>query len=129
MAVLPTPGSPISTGLFFVRRAKNLHHAANFFIAPNHRIELSASSQVCQIARVFFQRGVGGFWILRRHALRPAHARQRLQNRFMRSALALQQLSRRIALLSGKRQKKMLRRNVLVFKSVCLIKRPLQNIV
>ena len=27
MAVLPTPGSPISTGLFFLRRREHLDHA------------------------------------------------------------------------------------------------------
>ena len=27
IAVLPTPGSPMSTGLFFVRRTEDLHHA------------------------------------------------------------------------------------------------------
>ncbi len=41
MAVLPTPGSPISTGLFFVRREGDLHDAADFLIAPDDRIELS----------------------------------------------------------------------------------------
>ena len=47
----------------------------------------------------------------------------------MRCALPLQQLPRRIALLSGKRQKKMLRRNVLVFESLGFIKGPLENVV
>ena len=73
----------------FVRRAENLHHAPNFFIAPDHRIELRAARQLRQIARVFLQRRVRRLRILRRHALISAHSGQRLQNRFVRSAVAL----------------------------------------
>jgi hypothetical protein len=47
----------------------------------------------------------------------------------MRGPLPLQQLPRRIALLSGKRQKKMLCRNILVFESLSFIKGPFQNVV
>ena len=45
MAVLPTPGSPISAGLFLVRRLKNLDHALDFGLAPDHRIELAFFGQ------------------------------------------------------------------------------------
>jgi len=38
IAVLAHAGSPISTGLFLVRLA-DLHHAANFFIAPDSGVE------------------------------------------------------------------------------------------
>ena len=41
MAVLPTPGAPISTGLFLVRRLQHLDGAANFVIPADHRVELA----------------------------------------------------------------------------------------
>jgi hypothetical protein len=36
MAVLPTPGSPIRTGLFFVRR-EHLDHAPDLLVAADDR--------------------------------------------------------------------------------------------
>ena len=41
IAVLPTPGSPISTGLFLVRRRQHLDHAADLVVAADHRVELA----------------------------------------------------------------------------------------
>ena len=41
MAVLPTPGSPISTGLFLVRRCRIWMHAADLVVAADHRVELA----------------------------------------------------------------------------------------
>ena len=41
MAVLPTPGSPISTGLFLVRRREHLDDAADLLVAADHRVELA----------------------------------------------------------------------------------------
>ena len=40
IAVLPTPGSPISTGLFFVRRESTWIDAADLLVAADHRVEL-----------------------------------------------------------------------------------------
>ncbi len=41
MAVLPTPGSPMSTGLFLVRRAQHLDDAADLLVAADDRVELA----------------------------------------------------------------------------------------
>ena len=41
IAVLPTPGSPISTGLFLVRRDSTWIDAADLLVAADHRIELA----------------------------------------------------------------------------------------
>ena len=41
IAVLPTPGSPISTGLFFVRRESTWIDAADLLVAADHRVELA----------------------------------------------------------------------------------------
>ena len=41
MAVLPTPGSPMSTGIVLRAPREHLHHAADFLVAPDDRINLS----------------------------------------------------------------------------------------
>ena len=56
MAVLPTPGSPISTGLFLVRRTEHLDGAADLVVAADDRIELAGAGVGGQVARVFLQR-------------------------------------------------------------------------
>ena len=42
IAVLPTPGSPISTGLFLVRRESTWIDAPHLLVAADHRVELAA---------------------------------------------------------------------------------------
>ncbi len=39
IAVLPTPGSPISTGLFLGATDGTLHHAADLVVAADDRVE------------------------------------------------------------------------------------------
>ena len=92
-------------GIIFGAARENLHDAANFFVAADDRIEFRAPRQLGQIARIFFQRRIGGFGILRSDALAAAHPRQRLQNGFMRSAVLLQQAPRGIAIFPGDGQK------------------------
>jgi hypothetical protein len=53
---LPTPGSPISTGLFLVRRRQDLDRAADLVVAADHRIELALSRFLGQVSRVFRER-------------------------------------------------------------------------
>ena len=48
MAVLPTPASPISTGLFLVRRC-SLHRCADLVVAPDHRVELALLGALSQV--------------------------------------------------------------------------------
>ena len=56
IAVLPTPGSPISTGLFFVRRDEDLDHAADLVVAADHRVELALRGGLGQVAAVALER-------------------------------------------------------------------------
>ncbi len=56
IAVLPTPGSPISTGLFFVRRREHLDHAADLLVAPDHRVELALLGELGQVLAEALQR-------------------------------------------------------------------------
>ena len=56
MAVLPTPGSPISTGLFLVRREQHLDGAADLLVAADHRVQLLVAGGLGQVAGVALER-------------------------------------------------------------------------
>ena len=71
---------------------EHLNDAADLFVAADDGIELALARELGQIASVARQRLVGGFGILRRHALVAAHLRQRRVDRVLRRAAALQQL-------------------------------------
>jgi hypothetical protein len=59
MAVLPTPGSPISTGLFLVRRCSTWIGAADLVVAADDRIELALVARSVR-SMVYFS-APGGF--------------------------------------------------------------------
>ena len=56
MAVLPTPGSPMSTGIVLRAARQHLHHAADFLVAADDRINLALPRQRGEVAAIFFQR-------------------------------------------------------------------------
>ena len=58
---------------------QHLDDAADFLVAADHRIELALARQLGEVAAVALERLVGAFGVLARHALRAAHARQRLR--------------------------------------------------
>ena len=74
MAVLPTPGSPMSTGLFLVRRESTCITRRISSSRPMTGIDLSLARERGQIAAVFFQRLVFALGILIGDALVAAHA-------------------------------------------------------
>ena len=47
-------------GIIFCAPRENLHDAADFLVAADHRIELAAPRQFRQVARVLLQRPIGG---------------------------------------------------------------------
>ena len=55
-AVLPTPGSPIRTGLFLVRRISTSIRRGDLLIAPDDRVELALPSQLGQVDAVLLER-------------------------------------------------------------------------
>ena len=57
---------------------KDLHHAPDFVVAPDDRIDLALPRQLGQVAPVFFQRLIFSLGILIGHALRTAHLLERL---------------------------------------------------
>ena len=56
MAVLPTPGSPMSTGLFLVRRDSTWMTPADLVVAADDRIELALAGRLGEIAAVLLER-------------------------------------------------------------------------
>jgi len=76
IAVFPTPGSPMSTGLFLVRRERNLHHAPNLFIAPDHGVAFSAPRLIRQVTRCTCRAPETFPRIAIDHTLAPTHRRQ-----------------------------------------------------
>src|SRR5438105_3803507 len=58
IAVLPTPGSPISTGLFLVRRCSknNPDGAADLIVAADHRVELPGRGAPGEVDGVLLER-------------------------------------------------------------------------
>ena len=73
MAVLPTPGSPMSTGLFFGRRDEDLHHALDLLRAADDRVELLLARELREVAAelVEHERAGRGVLALRRRRGRP----------------------------------------------------------
>ena len=71
IAVLPTPGSPISTGLFLVRRREHLDDPADLGVAADDRVHLAVAGQLDEVAAVLLQGLVLVLGVLVRDPLRP----------------------------------------------------------
>jgi hypothetical protein len=56
MAVLPTPGSPIRTGIVLGAAGQHLNGAADLVVAADHRVELAFACIGGQVAGIFLQR-------------------------------------------------------------------------
>ena len=104
IAVLPTPGSPIRTGLFLVRRDKHLDGAPDFLVAADHRIELAVARRLREVARIFLQRVIG---VLGRGAVGRAALAQGLDRRIevlRRQAAFAQEIARLTVLVERQPQ-------------------------
>ena len=96
MAVLPTPGSPMSTGLFFVRRDKHLHDAADFVVAADDGVDLAFTGLFGEVLAVFLQGLVFALGILVGDALVAAHLLERLHEPVARDLVVLEQPGGRV---------------------------------
>jgi len=56
IAVLPTPGSPINTGLFLVRRCSTWITRRISLVAADDGIELAVAGALGEVDRVFLER-------------------------------------------------------------------------
>ena len=91
IAVLPTPGSPISTGLFLVRRREDLDDAADLGVAADDRVHLALAGQLDQVAAVPLERLVLVLGVLVGHALAAADLLQRLEDLLLGDAQGVEQ--------------------------------------
>ena len=119
MAVLPTPGSPMSTGLFLVRRLRTWMTRRISSSRP-----MTGSSSACprlrsQVAAIFLERRVGAFGVLGGHPLTAAHALERLEDGLAAGGMPLEQLLALTTDLGGGQQQ-VLGRDVLVAEALGL---------
>ena len=64
MAVFPTPGSPNEDGVVLGTAGEDLHHPADLFVPPDHRVQFLPPGQGGKIFAVLFQHLVAVFRIL-----------------------------------------------------------------
>ena len=91
MAVLPTPGSPISTGLFLVRRDSTWMTRRISSSRPMTGSSLPGARVSGQVAAVLLQRLVGRLRVLRCDALAAADLLERLEDRLVARAELFQE--------------------------------------
>ena len=126
MAVLPTPGSPIRTGLFFVRRREDLDDAADLLVAPDHGIEPAGPGLRGQVAAVLLECRVGALGVLGRDALAAADALQRLEDGLAAGTVSLEE-GLTLAAGLGHAEQQVFRRDVLVAEAAGLGLGPLDD--
>ena len=117
MAVLPTPGSPMSTGLFLVRRLSTCMTRRISSSRPITGIELAVAGGFGEIVGVAFQGLVLGLGILVGDALGAAHGDQRLEDGVVAGAGAFQELAGGVAALFGDGEQKVLGGDELVLEA------------
>ena len=120
IAVLPTPGSPISTGLFLVLRLRIWIVRRISSSRPITGSILSAARFDDEVAAVLLERLVGRLGRGRGDALRAADGGQRLEEAVMRDAVLLQDPPRRRVGLEH-RQQQVLDGDVLVVEALGLL--------
>ncbi len=94
MAVLPTPGSPISTGLFLVRRERTWITRRISSSRPITGSSLPLRASCGQVAAVLLQRLVGALRVLAGDALGAAHCARRRAGRRLDAGLRQDALGR-----------------------------------
>ncbi len=106
--------------IVFCATRKNLQHAADFFVPPNHRIHLSLPGKIIQIPAITLKRLIFFFGSLIGDALIPANLFEHLENRIDCYALVKQQFARSTVLRLDHCQQQMLCADKFVFQILCL---------
>jgi len=127
IAVLPTPGSPIRTGLFFVRRERTWIDPADLIVAPDHRVQLALLGKFGEVAPELLERLVLVLRVLVGHAVRPAHVLDSAQQRLVVGAGGAQRLAGGCLGL-GQREQQVLGGDVLVLELARLLLGGAQNL-
>ena len=107
IAVLPTPGSPISTGLFLVRRCRIWITRRISSSRPITGSSLPGACALGEIQGVFLERFARAFGFLALHALAAAHGLDRLLERLLVGARLLEQPAGLAFVLDRREQEKL----------------------
>ena len=121
MAVLPTPGSPMSTGLFFVRRDSTCITRRISSSRPTTGSIFPFRAASVR-SRVYFSRAwnfPSGSWSVIRCDL--AHAGQRREQLLVSDPAVLLEKRLNLAVVSGHREDVVLDRHELVLQALCLV--------
>ncbi len=127
MAVLPTPGSPTSTGLFLVRRERILDDAADLVVPPDHRVELPLAGELGEVLRVLLEGAVLALRLRGGDAGAAADVLQRAADPVGRRPGGPQRLARGPFLLRGG-EEEVLARDVLVLELLRLVLRAVDEL-
>ena len=108
---------------------QHLHHASDFFVATNHRIEFALSRGLGEIARESLQSLVLRLRTLVGHAVRSANRLERLEKRVAIGANGLEDLVALGAAHRRKRHEHVLGRDVLVFERLGFLFGLVENLI
>ena len=109
--------------------AQHLHHAPDFILPPDYRVELALARGFGQIMSIAFQGLILGLGILIGDALRAAHRNQCFQNSVVSGAGAVEQLPGRFAAPFCQGQQQMLGGDEFVLEPRGFLKGTLQHFV
>ena len=115
IAVLPTPGSPIRTGLFFVRRLRTWMTRRISSSRPMTGSSLPCSALLGQVAAELLERADSVLGGLVGDAVRAADLGDRLRQAVLRGAGGAQRVAR-LGAVAGQREQQVLGRDVLVLE-------------
>jgi hypothetical protein len=121
IAVLPTPGSPIRTGLFLVRRERMRITRRISSSRPITGSSLPRRASSTRIAAVALQRLVGLLGVVGGHALLAAHRGERLEEPVRGDAGAMEDGGRALAASAQHRQHEVLDADELVLQPLRLV--------
>jgi hypothetical protein len=118
MAVLPTPASPMSTGLFLVRRERIWITRRISCIASDDRVQFAFARQLGQVAGVFFQGAIARLGLRVGDALTAAQLLNGIIDAFTCQASTFQDACSGCVALAQDGQEDVLGGDVFVFQAV-----------
>ena len=109
IAVLPTPGSPIRTGIVLLAAGEHLDRRLDLARAADYRVELAFARKLGEITRVFVEvRRVGRRFDLSFLGAAADHLHHLLADRLRRQPIAAQNVAGDALLLLGEPDQEML---------------------
>ena len=124
---MPTPGSPIRTGIILGAPLQHLDRAPDLVIAPDDRVELAHARPLGQVQRIFLQRFAAALGFRAADLLAAADRADRLLQRGAVGAVLPQQIAG-FALILNRCQKEHLRCDELIAPFLRFLIREIEQI-